>query len=64
MCSVFQTGGVRKASQKSWLVAAITQRMSSAATPNGMKGKPRICPKFESTANSASQAVKSFYEKN
>ena len=38
MCSVFQTGAVRLASQKSWLVAAITNRIASAISPNASNG--------------------------
>ena len=39
MCRLFQTGGVRKASQKSWLVAAITNKISSATSPSALNGK-------------------------
>ncbi len=34
MCSVFQTGAVRFVSQKSWLVAAIRKRITSATAPS------------------------------
>jgi hypothetical protein len=35
MWRVFLTGAVRLCSQKSWLVAAIRNRMTRAARPNG-----------------------------
>jgi hypothetical protein len=58
MWIAFHTGGVRKASQKSWLVAASTARINSAAMPSGMKGKPRSRPKSASAPRSAgSQSV-------
>ncbi len=38
MCKAFQTGGVRFASQKSWLVAAIRNSTSSANTPKSSNG--------------------------
>jgi hypothetical protein len=44
MCRLFQTGGVRKASQKSWLVAAIRSRISSASKPSALNGKPMNLP--------------------
>ena len=39
MCSAFHTGAVRLASQKSWLVAAMSSRIESAIAPSGWKGK-------------------------
>lgn len=38
MCSAFQTGGVRKESQKSWLVAAIRNSTSRATMPSVLNG--------------------------
>ena len=54
MCSAFHTGGVRKRSQKSWLVAASSSRMRRPAMPNGTNGKPCRRPKLVSAPSSAS----------
>ena len=56
MCSAFHSAGPRKASQKSWLVAASTSRISRAAMPKGMNGKPRNWPNAASAPSNASNA--------
>ena len=56
MCSAFQIRGVRKASQKSWLVAASSTRMAKAAMPNGMNGSPCNWVKLASAPSRAISA--------
>ena len=44
MCSDFQTGALKFASQKSWLVAASRNKITSAKNPNGWNGTPATEP--------------------
>ena len=63
MCSVFQTRGVRKRSQKSWLVAASSSKIARATMPNASNGKPLSCRKLVLPDNSATKGSTGEYEK-
>ena len=44
MCNIFQTGALKFTSQKSWLVAASKNKITSAKNPNGWNGTPATEP--------------------